>query len=63
VRAVADVRGVGFERSWRRARRASSGLASLVGLGDYASTYLALGSGSTRAPIRPIDELKERIAL
>ncbi len=37
-------------------------LASLVGLGDYASTYLALGYGVDPSPVPAIAELKVRIS-
>ncbi|WP_113700084.1 bifunctional phosphoglucose/phosphomannose isomerase [Nonomuraea lactucae] len=37
-------------------------LASLVGLGDYASTYLALGYGVDPTPVTAIAELKARIS-
>ncbi|WP_327109064.1 SIS domain-containing protein [Nonomuraea glycinis] len=37
-------------------------LASLVGLGDYASTYLALGYGLDPTPVAAITELKARIS-
>jgi glucose/mannose-6-phosphate isomerase len=63
VRAVADVRGVRVREVMAEGTSCLERLASLVGLGDYASTYLALGSGIDPTPIRPIDELKERIAL
>jgi glucose/mannose-6-phosphate isomerase len=37
-------------------------LASLIGLGDYASTYLALGYGVDPTPVSAITELKARIS-
>ncbi len=37
-------------------------LASLIGLGDYASTYLALGYGIDPTPVAAITELKARIS-
>ncbi|MFI6596209.1 bifunctional phosphoglucose/phosphomannose isomerase [Nonomuraea sp. NPDC050536] len=37
-------------------------LASLIGLGDYASTYLALGYGIDPTPVTAITELKARIS-
>ncbi|GAA3117228.1 SIS domain-containing protein [Planomonospora alba] len=37
-------------------------LASLIGLGDYASTYLALGYGIDPTPVSVITELKARIS-
>ncbi|MEU1876723.1 bifunctional phosphoglucose/phosphomannose isomerase [Streptosporangium sp. NPDC020072] len=37
-------------------------LATLIGLGDYASTYLALGYGIDPTPVSAITELKARIS-
>ncbi|MEV4833238.1 SIS domain-containing protein [Nonomuraea sp. NPDC049486] len=37
-------------------------LASLIGLTDFASTYLALGYGVDPTPVRPITELRARIS-
>ncbi|WP_219466536.1 bifunctional phosphoglucose/phosphomannose isomerase [Nonomuraea rhizosphaerae] len=37
-------------------------MASLIGLGDYASTYLALGYGVDPTPVSAITELKARIS-
>nr|WP_260407747.1 bifunctional phosphoglucose/phosphomannose isomerase [Planomonospora venezuelensis] len=37
-------------------------LATLIGLGDYASTYLALGYGIDPTPVSAIGELKARIS-
>ncbi|MEW9547081.1 SIS domain-containing protein [Nonomuraea sp. NPDC050783] len=37
-------------------------MASLIGLGDYASTYLALGYGIDPTPVSAITELKARIS-
>jgi glucose/mannose-6-phosphate isomerase len=37
-------------------------LASLVGLVDYASVYLAIGQGVDPTPVGPIDEVKSRLA-
>ncbi|MEU0571342.1 SIS domain-containing protein [Nonomuraea sp. NPDC005983] len=37
-------------------------LATLIGLGDYASTYLALGYGVDPTPVTAISELKARIS-
>jgi Bacterial phospho-glucose isomerase C-terminal region. len=36
-------------------------LAALIGLGDYASVYLALGYGLDPAPVPSITELMARI--
>ncbi|GGS99524.1 phosphate starvation-inducible protein PsiE [Planobispora rosea] len=37
-------------------------VATLIGLGDYASTYLALGYGIDPTPVSAINELKARIS-
>jgi glucose/mannose-6-phosphate isomerase len=37
-------------------------LGSVLGLVDYASVYLAIGQGVDPTPVRPIDELKRRLA-
>jgi len=63
VRAIADVRGVRLREVAAEGEHCLERLASLVGVGDFASTYLALGTGIDPTPIRPIDELKQRIAL
>jgi len=63
IRAVAEARGVEVRELAAAGESALERLASLVALGDFASTYLALGSGMDPTPIGPIDELKERIAL
>jgi glucose/mannose-6-phosphate isomerase len=36
-------------------------LASVVGLVDYATVYLALAQGIDPTPVRPIEELKKRL--
>jgi len=36
-------------------------LASVVGLVDYATVYLALAQGIDPTPVAPIDELKKRL--
>jgi glucose/mannose-6-phosphate isomerase len=36
-------------------------IASLVHLGDWATTYLALLGGTDPTPVRPIDELKDAL--
>lgn len=36
-------------------------VASLVHLGDWATTYLALAQGTDPTPVRPIDDLKEAV--
>jgi glucose/mannose-6-phosphate isomerase len=37
-------------------------LASLVGIVDYASGYLAIGFGIDPTPVVPIDDVKARLA-
>ena len=37
-------------------------IASLIGLGDFATTYLAIGYGIDPTPVSPITELKARIS-
>jgi len=43
-------------------RSAFERLARLVAVGDFATTYLAIASGTDPTPVRAIDELKQRIA-
>ena len=59
---LAQERGVGV--SALRAEGASSfeRLASLVGLLDWSSTYLALAEGTDPTPVDAITALKRRIA-
>jgi glucose/mannose-6-phosphate isomerase len=59
---VAEVRGVLVRELASDGEHALDRLASLVAVGDFASVYLAVGSGTDPTPIAPIDELKERIA-
>ena len=61
VRDLARERGV--EVAELRAEGASSfeRLASLIAVGDFASTYLALAQGTDPTPVEVITELKERI--
>ncbi|RZS90157.1 glucose/mannose-6-phosphate isomerase [Motilibacter rhizosphaerae] len=63
LQAVAEQRGIAT--TVLRATGASpvQQLASLVALGDFASTYLALATGVDPTPIPAIDELKARTAL
>jgi glucose/mannose-6-phosphate isomerase len=61
---VADLaRGRGIEVSELLAEGSSAfqRLASLVTLGDWASTYLALVLGIDPTPVRPIDDLKDAV--
>ena len=59
---VADVRGVPVTRLRSEGTSPFERLASLVGLCDYATVYLALAQGLDPTPVAPIDELKKRIA-
>lgn len=58
---VAQARGVPVTVLTAEGTAAYERLASLVGLIDYASVYLAVLYGLDPTPIGPIDELKERI--
>jgi glucose/mannose-6-phosphate isomerase len=62
VRAVGEARGLVVSEVVAEGDHPLERLASLVAVGDFASTYLAVGSGIDPTPIAPIDELKERIA-
>lgn len=59
---VAESRGVAVTRLRAEGTSAYERLASLVGLVDYASVYLALAQGIDPTPVSPIDELKKRLA-
>lgn len=58
---IADARGVPVTRLSAEGDGAVERLASLVGLLDYASVYLALGHGIDPTPVDAIAELKERL--
>ena len=58
---VAEARGVGVSRIRAEGGSPVERLASLVGLADYASVYLALLHGVDPTPVPPIDELKKRL--
>ena len=58
---LADARGVPVSRLRAEGASAVERLASLVGLIDYASVYLALLQGIDPTPVAPIDELKKRL--
>lgn len=60
---LADARGVGVRRIGSEGAAPFERLASLVGLLDFASVYLALGQGIDPTPVDAIDELKERLAV
>jgi glucose/mannose-6-phosphate isomerase len=59
---LADGRGVPITRLRAEGSSAVERLASLVGLVDYASVYLAIAQGIDPSPVVAIDELKKRIA-
>ena len=59
---VADARGVPVSRLRADGGSPVERLASLVGLVDYASVYLALLQGIDPTPVAAIDELKKRLA-
>lgn len=60
---LADARGVGVTRIPSEGVAPFERLASLVGLLDFASVYLALGHGTDPTPVDAIDELKQRLAV
>jgi glucose/mannose-6-phosphate isomerase len=59
---VADARGVGVSEIVAAGTPAVERLASLIGLIDYASVYLALMHGVDPTPITAIDDLKEMLS-
>jgi glucose/mannose-6-phosphate isomerase len=59
---VARSRGVAVSGLGAEGGSAVERLASLVGLLDFASVYLALAYGVDPTPIGPIDDLKARLA-
>lgn len=59
---VAADRGIPVSEVTAEGAQAVERLATLVGLADFASVYLALGLGIDPTPVQPIVELKERIA-
>jgi glucose/mannose-6-phosphate isomerase len=58
---IARTRGIPVSVLMAEGRSAIERLASLIGLIDYASVYLALAQGLDPTPIPPIDELKARL--
>ena len=58
---VAQSRGVPVTRLRSEGASAIERLASVVGLIDYATVYLALAQGIDPTPVPPIDELKKRL--
>jgi glucose/mannose-6-phosphate isomerase len=57
---LADARGVPVSVVRSEGRHPFERLASLIGLVDYASVYLAIGAGIDPTPVAPIDSLKAR---
>jgi glucose/mannose-6-phosphate isomerase len=62
VRAVAEVRGVLVRELASDGEHALERLATLIGTGDFASIYLALGAGVDPTSTPATDQLKERIS-
>jgi glucose/mannose-6-phosphate isomerase len=60
--ALAQERGIGVSTLLAEGGSPLERLASLVGLVDWASTYLALLSGLDPTPVTAIEELKRRIS-
>jgi len=58
---VAQARGVPVTRLRAEGASPVERLASVVGLVDYATVYLALAQGIDPTPVAPIDELKKRL--
>ena len=58
---IAQARGVAVTRLRTEGASAVERLASIVGLIDYASVYLALAQGIDPTPVAPIDALKQRL--
>jgi glucose/mannose-6-phosphate isomerase len=58
---VAAARGVPTTTVVSEGASAVERLASLVGLTDFASAYLAILHGIDPSPVAPIDELKRRL--
>lgn len=59
---LADARGVPVSRLHSDGTHPLERLASLVGVVDYASVYLAIGYGIDPAPVDAIDAVKARLA-
>ena len=57
---LAAERGVGVSALLAQGLSAPARLASLVGLTDFASTYLALSRGTDPTPVEAIGALKRR---
>jgi glucose/mannose-6-phosphate isomerase len=61
-RALAEQRGLPVHEVRAEGASPFERLALLVGLGDYASAYLALAQGLDPTPVGPIEQLKREIA-
>jgi glucose/mannose-6-phosphate isomerase len=61
VASLARGRGIDVSELVAEGSSAFQRLASLVSLGDWASTYLALLQGIDPTPVRPIDDLKAAV--
>ena len=59
---LARDRGIGFDTFVAEGTSPASRIASLVALADFATTYLAMLTGVDPTAMRPIEELKARIA-
>jgi len=59
---LADERGVPVSSLRSEGDHAFERFASLVGVIDYTSVYLAIGHGIDPTPVAPIDDLKKRLA-
>ena len=62
TRELAEERGVGVDVLTAVPGHVVSRIASLTAIADWASVYAALSLGIDPSPIRPISELKDRIA-
>lgn len=58
---LAEERGVPVSQLRSEGDHAFERLASLVGVIDYASVYVAIGHGIDPTPVAPIDDLKKRL--
>jgi glucose/mannose-6-phosphate isomerase len=62
VAALAEERGVPVQVLTTEGGSSFERLARLVGVGDFATTYLALASGTDPTPVRAIDDLKAALS-
>jgi glucose/mannose-6-phosphate isomerase len=61
ARDLARARGVEVSELMAEGLSAFQRLASLVAVGDWASTYLALAQGTDPTPVEAITELKAQV--